>query len=84
VLRPEEPAHAVDEEHAGQHQPHLHRHRDVEDHRQRESADEDGAVRKAELVQARELAPLAHVPGHEEQDAGQRRQRRAGPTAASA
>jgi hypothetical protein len=52
-------------------------HRQVEDHRHQEGADEDDAVLQAEVAQPHELVPLAHVPGHEEQDAGQRRQRHA-------
>ena len=47
-LRAEQRAHAVDEEHAGQHQADLDRHGEVEDHGQREGADEDGAVRQRE------------------------------------
>ena len=74
-LHAEQRAHAVDEEHAGQHQPDLHRHRQVEDHGQHEGAEQDRAVLQAELAQPHELVPLAHVPGHEQQDAGQRRQR---------
>jgi CHAD domain-containing protein len=52
-LDAEQRAHAVDEEGAGQQQPDFHRHHQVEDHRHREGADQDGAVLQAEVLQPR-------------------------------
>ena len=74
-LHPEQGAHAPDEEHARQHQPHFHGHRQVEHHREDEGTEQHGAVGQVEAPGVRERAPFAHVPGHEQQDAGQRGQR---------
>mmetsp|Transcript_7068 Transcript_7068/g.30130 ORF Transcript_7068/g.30130 Transcript_7068/m.30130 type:complete len:536 (+) Transcript_7068:2183-3790(+) len=75
ALQREQLAHAVDEEQAGRHQANLHGHREVGHHGEREGAQQQRAVGEVEAAQPRELVPVAHVPGHDEQDAGQGSQR---------
>ena len=63
--------HPVDEEEAGQQQPELHRHRQVEDDGQAERGEQHRAVVEREATQPCEGPPVAHVEAHEQQDARQ-------------
>ena len=49
--------------------------REVGHHRQREGDQPDRLVGPVETPDAGNLAPLAHVVGHDEEDGGERRQR---------
>ena len=74
----EQRAHAPDEEHTSQHQAHLYRHREVEHDGEQEGAHHHRAVLQRIIAQAHELVALEHVPGHEDEDAGQHGQRHMG------
>ena len=74
----EQRAHVPDEEHTGQHQAHFYRHRKVEHDGEQESTRHHRAVLQRIVAQAHELVALEHVPGHEDEDAGQHGQRNMG------
>ena len=66
----------------GQHHAGLDRHGEVDEHGERERHQQHDHVAARAPEQAHEHAPLAHVPGHHEQDAGERAERDpAGPAA---
>ena len=62
---------AADEEQRGQHHSGLHRDGQVGEHGQRKGHQPHADVGLGQLQQRRNLVPLAHVVGHDHQDAGQ-------------
>ena len=72
---PRQSRNAMDEKKACQHQPDFDRDRDVEDHGQGKGGQHDRAIADRELAKLAEGRPVAHVPGHEQQDGGKARHR---------
>ena len=68
-------AHAQHKQYAGQHQAHLHGHCQIKHHGEKERAQQQQAVVVGKMPQPGKFVPLAHVPGHMQQNAGQHRQR---------
>ena len=67
--------HAHQEEDAGNDEAELDGDRQVEDHGQEERDEKRRLVGERHRAQAQELAPVAHVPGHEDEDGGKRAER---------